>query len=245
MAAAIISMFHIGRAGSTVLGDMLNQHPSIGWGGEIYGVKRQLWHGQGDPARFAWQRATMLPKRWYGFEVKRPHIDAVRQPLGDLVAGYRAGGPVRFIILRRENTLRKIASTSVARATGRFHLFGPTAAPSNPDAPVRVRIDPQAHFIDGEVRPLVGFLEAFDRFHESLDELLAADDPLRLSYEADILGDPQRAYRATCEWLEEEPVPVVTRFARTTPFPLRDVIENHDEVARVLEGTRWAWMLTG
>jgi hypothetical protein len=245
MAAGILSMFHIGRAGSTVLGDMLNQHPSIGWDSEIYATKRRLWLGQGDPVALVQRRATLLRKRWYGFEVKAFHVRLIGWTLGDLVDAYRAGGPARFMVLRRENTLRKIVSTAVARVTGRFHLAGQSAAPPVPAAMVRVRIDPHAHFIDGETRPLVEFLESFDRFHGSLDEILASDDPLRLSYEADILGDPQRAYRATCRWLGEEPVPVVMRFARTTPFPLREVIENYDDVARALEGTRWAWMLGG
>ena len=245
MAAAIICMFHIGRAGSTVLGDMLNQHPSIGWEGEIYGPKRQLWHGEGDPARFAWQRAASLPRRWYGFEFKAFHVRFIDRTLEELVAAYRAGGTARFVILRRENTLRKIVSTAVARATGQFHRVGRTAAPPEPGAPVRVRIDPHAHFIDRETRPLVEFLEGFDRFHAAIDAILAADAPLRLGYETDVLGDPQLAYRATCAWLGEEPVPVVMRFARTTPFPLRDVIENYGEVAAALEGTRWAWMLDG
>lgn len=245
MADAILSMFHIGRAGSTVLGDMLNQHPSIGWDGEIYHSNHQLWHGQGDPAGLARRRAAMLPKRWYGFEVKENHLQAVGETLGDLVAAYRVGGPARFMILRRENTLRKIVSTAVARVTGRFHRVDPNGAPPDPDAPVRVRIDPHAHAIGRKAAPLVDYLERFDRFHAAIDEILAADDPLRLCYEIDILGDPQRAYRATCAWLGEQPVPVIVRFARTTPFPLRDVIENFDEVAKALEGTRWAWMLAG
>jgi hypothetical protein len=202
MAAVILALLRIGRVGSTVLGDMLNQHPSIAWGGEIYGTEWRRRHACDDPAGFAWRRAAMLPKRWYGFEVKRPHVDGIPQTLGELVAGYRAGGPVRFIVLRRENTFRKIASTAVARATGRLHLFGPTTAPRTHDFPVRVRINPQAHFIDGELRPLVDFLERFDRFHASLDELPAADASLRLSYETDLLGDPQRAYRAACRRLD-------------------------------------------
>jgi hypothetical protein len=245
MATAIIPMFHLGRVGSTVLGDMLNQHPAIGWGSEIYAARWRLWHGQGDPSEFIWRHASQHPRRWFGFEVKRPHLRVVQRGLGDLVAGYRAGGTARFIILRRENTLRKIASTAVARATGRFHLHGGEGAPPQPHTPVRVRIEPNAHFIDGETRPLVEFLEVFDRFHASLDEVLADDDPLRLGYETDVLDDPRRAYHTICAWLGEEAVPVTLRYTRTTPFPLRDVIENYDEVAAALHGTRWAWMLSG
>jgi hypothetical protein len=109
---------------------------------------------------------------------------------------------------------------------------------------VRVRIDPRAHFVDGESLPLVAFLEGFDRFHAALDDVLG-DEALRLTYETDILDDPRQAYLATCRWLDEVPAPVVVRFARTTPFPLRDVIENFDEVAEALHGTPWAWMLDG
>ncbi len=31
-----VAMFHVGRSGSTVLGDLLDQHPDIFWDSEIY-----------------------------------------------------------------------------------------------------------------------------------------------------------------------------------------------------------------
>ena len=31
-----VAMFHIGRCGSTAVGILLNQHPKIRWGGEIF-----------------------------------------------------------------------------------------------------------------------------------------------------------------------------------------------------------------
>jgi len=31
-----VAMFHIGRSGSSVLADMLNQYPNVHWDGEIY-----------------------------------------------------------------------------------------------------------------------------------------------------------------------------------------------------------------
>ena len=245
MATGVICMFHIGRAGSTVLGDLLNQHPSFGWDSEIYAPQQRLWDGRGDPVMLMRQRAALLPRRWYGFEFKAFHVRLVGRTLSELVTAYRSGGNARFIVLRRVNTLRKIVSTAVARGTGRFHLFGQSTAPRQPDAVSRVRIDPRMHFIDGETRPLVEFLAGFDRFHALLDELLLADETLRLSYEDDILPDPLHAYRTACGWLGEEPIPVVTRFARTTPFPLRQVLENFEEVALALDGTPWAWMLDG
>lgn len=38
-----IVMFHIGRSGSTVLGDLLDQHSSVYWDGEIYQSFYRAW----------------------------------------------------------------------------------------------------------------------------------------------------------------------------------------------------------
>ena len=238
-------MLHLGRSGSTVLGDLLDQHPYVKWDAEIYGPMRKLWNGAGDPVQLMLNRAAAVPRGLYGFEFKAYHAILVGRSLAEMIAAYRAAGVGKFVVLRRENTLRKVASTAVARVTGRFHRTGRDRPPPAPDTPTRVRIDPQAHFLDSETRPLVEFLEGFERFFEELDVLLADADVLKLSYEADIAADPVVAYRRTCRWLDIAPMPPVMRFAVTTPFPLTEVIENYEEVVAALSGTRFQWMLEG
>jgi hypothetical protein len=245
MAAGLICMLHLGRAGSTVLGDLLNQNPYVSWDAEIYGPMRKLWNGEGDPVQLMLARAAKVQHGLYGFEFKAYHALLVKRTLADMIGAYRDAGVDRFIVLRRENSLRKVASTAVARITGRFHRTGTSAPPAQPDKPTRIRIDPEAHFIDSETRPLVEFLDGFDRFFDELDGLLDQSEVLKLTYEGDIAEDPQVAYRKVCRWLNIAPHPVTMRFAVTTPFPLREVIDNYDEVARALRGTKWEWMLEG
>jgi hypothetical protein len=65
-----------------------------------------------------------------------------------------------------------------------------------------------------------------------------------LTYEDDVLEDPTRAYSKICEFLGVPPGPAPQiRHARTTPFGLREVVENYLEVEQHLSGTPFARML--
>ena len=91
-------MFHPGRCGSTVLGNLLNQHPSIEWDGEIY-----------EPQGRFYRYAVAIP-------VERPCLvchdaadtlpDSVRAQLAidypfDKATGYKVGEVYGVVAIKR------------------------------------------------------------------------------------------------------------------------------------------------
>ena len=76
-----------------------------------------------------------------------------------------------------------------------------------------------------------------------LEEQLIDKNVLHLSYEEHIQDNPKEAYLKICEFLQIKPKKVDVRLSRTNPYPLKDIIENMDEVRDYLHGTPYEWML--
>lgn len=244
-----VAMFHTGRSGSTVLGKMLEQHPRIRWGGEIFeGYRRDElgWLPHFLPAM--WQirirKATTL-EEVYGFETK--HLPAyhlsetlIDKSLDDYVEELTAMGFTHFIELRRENYLRQLVSSIVGRQIGKWHR-------GRHDPPELTRVTVQVSAVEtGETA--IGMLERFkelDRLSERTCALLEGRPLLRLTYERDIESDPHVAYEKVCTFLDLDPADPEITLRRTTPFPLQEVVENWGEVQEELTGTRYEWMLSG
>ena len=248
---ANVAMFHVGRSGSTVLGDLLGQHPGVYWDGEIYEHRvfqpyeqraGTIEYGQTpfsyDPVPLLKARMREAGARIYGFEVKFFHLDYTDYDLETYLATLRALGFNRFIVLERRNLLRKIASSIVAHQRAQFHIGASASTGVN-----RIQLPVDAVRIDRDSKPLVDFLASYTRDLARLERALAGDSMLKLTYEEDIASDPGNAYRRVCEFLKLPPVATQVRLAKTNPYPLADMLENFDEVGAALEGTDFAWML--
>ena len=87
-----IAMFHLGRSGSTVLGNLLNQHPLIEWDGEIYEPRGRFYHKHGfngdavDPLGFLGKRLAGAAKPSYAFEIKPYQMRLVKLTVEELLA---------------------------------------------------------------------------------------------------------------------------------------------------------------
>jgi len=240
----LVTTFHIGRSGSTVLGDLLGQHPAVTWLGEIYEWPefRDRPAPPGPGSELLRRLNTRLPgvtTPVTGIEAKFYHLHdhgiAMAGFLDEL--GGAGAGPCRFIVLRRRNYLRKVVSSLAARQRGQWF-----ARPGQAVPPVRLAIDPQRVCIDGDAQPLVDYLRDWDDQFAQLDALLAEAGALQLSYEDDIEEDPLVAYRKVCRHLGLEPGAPEVRFHRTTPQPLAEVVSTLDDIRRALAGTPYEWM---
>ncbi|MCA9961695.1 MAG: hypothetical protein KC443_21800 [Anaerolineales bacterium] len=237
-----VVLFHIGRSGSTVLGDMLQQHTRIFWDGEIY--RSILPTGAanhdpgGDPIAYVRRRMRQAGQRYYGFEVKFFHLQQLNKTLAAYVDDLERLGFDHFVILERQNYLRKIVSSLIAHETGKFHQRKAAATQAH-----QVTINVEQVRIDRDEKPLLAFLHDYQAQFVELERLLQARRMLKLSYEADIAADPQLAYRKVCEFLNIATKPVDVRYVKTNPYPLPDLVANFGEVAQVLAGTPFAWML--
>lgn len=243
-AAGHIAMFHIGRCGSTVLAEMLKQHPKVHWDSEIYEPHGELFYkygvraNAGDPIGFLRQRMASASKPHYGCEVKPYQARLVELPMGKLIEAFDALGFRRFVLLGRRNSFRKIVSSLIAIATQRWHVPAGTAVPLT-----RLRLDVHSVRTEYTDKPLLEFLRGYRDDMRDIETRLAGRQVLKLTYENDIEADPTVAYRKVCDFLGFSPMPATIRLGRTTPFLLRDVLENYDEVAAALRGTEFEWML--
>ncbi len=242
-----VVMFHVGRSGSRVVGDLLDQQSPVTWEGEIY-RKALAYQRNGIPAKAKGEwpvepegllvaRQREHRKEFYGFEVKFQHLERFKIGVRDFLLLLERHGCRHFVVLRRENLLRKIISSRVGSAIGRFHLV------ETPQAPTRVWIDPNRTKVDGVERPLIEALEIFDRQLAELDALLEGRPHVALTYERDVAADPRVAARKICDFLGIPEEPMEVRYAKTNPWPLREVIENYGDVRDCLRGTRFEWML--
>lgn len=243
-------MFHIGRSGSSVLADMLAQHPDMRWDGEIYERQLQaLEDASGalevggseprvDPLQVLNRHLAGLPDVHYGFEAKFFHLQACGVDLETYVDGLRRLGIDKFIVLQRKNSLRKIISSLVARQTGVWHV--PAAKP----APVvKVFVNTNLLEVDRQRKPLLEFLDSYKFDFERLAAILNGSSVLRLSYEDDIQAAPMLAYGKVMDYLGLPSGSPTIRLARTNPYPLDQLIENYSEVRAVLSATEYGWML--
>jgi hypothetical protein len=236
-----VAMFHIGRCGSQVLGEMLDQHPAIFWDGEIFQPYMQPQAHR--PPDFV--QRTIAGSRHkrisaiYGFETKYlPQFHLSEACINMSLEGYvdllRELRFTKFIVLHRANYLRRSVSVGVLSKTRTPHVRHEVRSAT------KISVD-----IDGARRrqSLLELFRSLDHQHRRLISLLSPDEKLCLNYEDDIRDDPGHAYRKVCEFLGVEEARPQIKLKRTNSFEYGEVIDNFDAVRTTLQGTEYAWML--
>lgn len=220
-------IFSQSRSGSTLLVDLLNSHPKVHCDKEIYLQPVPF------PSLYRKALERRSNKPVYGFKT---HIHQLYYKLGVtdpalfLAELHRDG--YRFLFLRRENLVRQVMSDQLRQAGG------------------------QTHYRKGEkdvelARLVVDPAEILEKLQQRHDfwieaETLLADLPHHTVYYERDLSDPadhQRTMDAVFGFLGLEPVSVETELVRINTRPLRDSIENYDELAAALRDTPFAAML--
>jgi hypothetical protein len=244
-----VVLFHIGRSGSTVLGDLLDQHPRVFWDQEIYrGLEDKaprLTEGHnpelsGKALQILRQRMNRVGKEFYGFETKFFQLRLTEAKLPDYIEGLKHIGITHFIVLERENYLRKVVSSLVYHAKNASH--------QRPNKQVQLNtlcLDVNNLCIDKDAKPLLAYLNQWKQDFNTLKRLLAKENVLYLSYEADILPNPIISYERTCAFLGIALQRVSVHYGRTNPFRLSEIITNFPEVKEYLSATPFEWMLNG
>ena len=243
-----VAMLHAGRSGSSVLGNLLHQHPEIVWDREVFKPGRiEALCGNGPAKGLAQRPLTVLRllmsragRRFYGFETQLTQLERLGLELPDYVERLVGMKFTHFIVLERKNTLRRIASVLVGRSAARWHL---TQADGEP-ALERIHFGIEDLNLRGQPKPLLQHLRDSRDTFGLLDECLRDKQVLRLSYEDDIAERPERAYRRVCEFLGLQPSEVSVLLRKTNPFPLRQMVTNFEDLERALAGTEFAWMLS-
>lgn len=246
---ANVAMFHIGRCGSTVVGQLLQQHSHIYWGKEIYEPLFQKLRQAGlnpselgkdpkYPLKILRDQMLAAGRRIYGVEVKPFHLTLIGYSPESFMQQLHALGFTHYIILDRRNRLRKILSSLKAQTSGKYHLRSGQQAEME-----RIRIATESVTIDYASKPLLELLTGYDEQMATLRKLLERERKLDLFYEDHVENDPKIAYQTICGFLGVNPENPVVKLDKTNPFSPSEVIENFDEVAAALKGTSYEWML--
>ena len=245
-----VVMFHIGRCGSTVVGEQLKRHHRIHWASELYTPIFLRWQRRNagvetvgempaDAIDILQRNMRLALHRCYGFEVKPFHFRLIGYSPESFLGHLDDLGFSHFVLLDRRNRLRKIISSIIAHQGGaKYHIRRGTRAKK-----ARVHINVDEVRIDFEAKPLLQYLVDYDDQVQTLDALLEERKLLKLTYEEDVRENPRTAYLRICGFLGLQPENTAVTLSRTNPFPLGEMIENIDEVEAVLRGTPYEWML--
>jgi len=230
-------MFHNGRSGSTVLGDLLDQHSQFLWDGEI--MKPPRWKKPGDLRSFLLWSLFLTRADYYGFESKFFHVHFHGYDMGDYISMLEDIGFNKHVVLRRKNYLRGLLSALASRGEANKHISISTTPKLK-----KVHVNVDLIRYHKEKSSLLAQLERLNKDWQNLEKHLSGRQTLWLSYEDHVFENPVTAYKLVCDFLGLEQQPVSVRLGKTNPFPVKDMIANYDEVADVLTGTAYEHMLT-
>jgi LPS sulfotransferase NodH len=242
-------MFHIGRCGSTVVAKLLQQHHNIHWANELYEPIFKQWNRLNPdftqpgvmpmaPIKYLKKSISKSKVETYGFEIKPYHLRLVGMPLENYLKEIEGLGFQHFILLDRKNKLRKIISSIKARQSGIYHLnLG-----SKPKLE-KINIPVHKIQIDHESKSLINFIDDYIKDIKIIDNILQNKNLLKLTYENDIENDPLVAYSKICSFIGVDEISPKISLSKTTPFPIRDLVENYDEVSNYLANSPYKWML--
>ncbi len=228
-------MLHTGRCGSSVLTNMLKINWRTFWAGEIFEEYKYIETAekQGElVAKVINSSRDSKPSMTYGFETKYlpvQHLsdNCIGMSIEDYLASLDALGFSHFILLHRQNYLRRYISALVGAQTKQWHSREQIGTPT------MIAIDIEA------------FLKLCSSMDESYDRLtrVMSGNSLLLTYEDDIQNDPGSGYRKVCKFLGVADEAPEIKLRRTNPFGYDEMIENFAEVEVALKDTKYGWML--
>ena len=161
-------MLHPGRTGSTVLGDLLDQHCRIDWASEIfskiqpserhYRVKNALWRlrnpvSRGEDGKVLWQESLAARRRRspcpvLGVEIKTSQVfrqQLFAETLTESLRLLNARADFPLIFLHRANHIDRYISAASARLRSHYN-FAKGQNPERIEVPVRRRILDPSYF---------------------------------------------------------------------------------------------------
>lgn len=249
-----VCMIHIGRCGSTVLSNMIEQNFSINWAGELYepifklyGSNRldfnQVLRSEISPIDYLSQdmkEPTKPTKPIYGFEIKPYHFRLLKQDPQEYVDLLGELGFTKFILLNRANRLRKIISSLIAHQTGVFHV-SPGHFVRSPKTKVFINLESLA--IDHDSKTLLEYLQDYDKQWAMVNGIVSDRDLLSLEYSRDIEKGLSVGYGKVSRFLDLPLKTPKVYYKRTNPYPLSELVENYEELCNLLGDTKYSWML--
>jgi hypothetical protein len=246
----LVAMFHFGRCGSTVIGNILNVHPQIKWDSEVFERVRAGKIEEPDLSigliSILKNRINKFHKDAYGFETKafpeehlRPNV--LNMNISQYIDKLIELGFTYFIILKRNNYLRFLTSLYIGWKSETWHVKNNSEFKKE-----KVTIEPGNVRIGDEYKPsLLQLLKDLDTYYLQIEqELHERKIPfLKLIYEEDIEQNPEIAYNKICKFIKVKEIPGKVIIKKQNPGSLQELIENYDELKSYLNNSNYSWML--
>lgn len=238
-----VLMLHCGRSGSTLLGDMLDQHPDVFWDGEVvekllHNISQKdgvgINHLQGTLSlddvinRIETRMRTRSGGKIYGIEIQDYHLKFINSSVEDFLIKSKRIGFNRFIYLDR-SPIRKMVSHLVATKNDEWHASGKQRVSRR-----KIHIVPERIYIGHCFTTMKDTLDQMIQFKEKSIRFLSGDHLLKLDYDADIKFDPMAASSKVCAHLDIRDHKPKIKFAKTADLQLSELIENYLEVESAL-----------
>ncbi len=248
-----VLLLHNGRSGSTLLGNMMDQHSDVFWDGETFekrlhkeaasrGVGIDSLYGEFTPADLTSEIFHRMDKRSgnriFGTEIQDYHLKMVGLELPEFLAALRPKGFTKFIYLDR-NYMRKVVSHIVATERNKFHIGTKTKLKKT-----GFELDPDMIYIGHRLTSLLEALQQYDDFASDVSKALPKKDLLHLRYEDDIENDPHQAARKVCKFLDIKFHKPKVNFGKTTTRSLKEILENYEEIEDLIRGSSFASQMT-
>ncbi len=213
---------------------------------------RDMAQRRADPVRFLHERIFCRQpeeRRAVGFKYHYNHVWGFAGVIDELVADKG----LRVLHLQRRNLLRMLLSLKLAEKTGvwleaetkatRANLLKalrhPLKAAGRVRRNLRRPVRPKDRFgplVKISPEELLEFSVKTHMTARHFDDLFGEHQVLPLLYE-DLLERRDDAFAEAQAFLGVQPTPLVTTTRRQNPEPLRDLIENYDELRDVLKDT--------
>ncbi len=247
-----ICCVHLGRSGSTVLGETIKQSKDIYFLSEILHeyTEREfifpwVWWRKIFFFRILWKiksEKRRKKKKYCYIEIKMEpeHIGTILKMKPEQVIKFLIKiGFEKFIFLDRKNTLRIIVSNRIADQMGCWHVkSGENIENKKVSLPVSGKI--YAGLSLSELLP------RYEIWREQISRSIKNSDILKLTYEDDLQEDPLIAVKKVCDYFDiyfsEE---FTISLKRVNAKLLKDTIENFTEVEIFLQDTDFQWMTRG
>jgi len=211
------------RSGGTLLSSMLDSHP------DVYCHRGEVLHRHNNlRTRVVSDKAAVeIAINMTGYQVSMCKLTWEQWLNAKSWRNYL--GLHYVIFLTRKNVLRVIVSNLIRRQD-KAHDLAPhtyterskrTVWVDNPIDEIEQRLK-----LESDAKASLKYMP----YHE-------------VSYEA-LTGDNSAlVYDALLDYLEVDHLPLTSKLVKRNPYPLHELIENYDEVAKALSGTVYSWML--
>lgn len=249
-------LVHLGRSGSTVVGDLLGQHTRLEWAGEIWTQAHQAGTTKIQTATDFLELPNIVSrvsrKERFGFELKFINLRYFEESIGKAdwdrfieVILALASEQHKPMLLIRRNALRRLVSCRLAAETGVWHRrVGDQIDAREGTRSVVLPVDEFEDWDTGHHGQLIDVIGKCVEWNNLLEEAFRRRAWLTLSYEEHVSASPRLAYRRIIENLgmsvEDASSPLQVTAANR---PLHEVVSNWSEVSRHLKSSPHSWML--